>query len=194
MSKKHKVLLGIGATLIAVSFSFSAAAETDYCPASYYDASLASCKLATQRIYSSDTSDCGKYAFGGAAVGAGGLGGAAILLASSNPWGLAALGIGAIGSGLGVWGSSSCYNDAAVMRDLNLASCDSQIANLKAACAAKHQSIPIGTSSASAAGGDSARPTSSTTGPAAGNNSGTTTYSNYNAPAQPGKKGKVYIW
>ncbi len=135
------------------------------CPDTYYAAREASCKQAAQQIYAADSSDCKYYAAGGGAVGAAGLGYAGWALASGGPFGLTALAVGAVGTGAGIFGSSSCYNDATVMRDLNVASCEYSTAQLKLACYDRNRQQPRGTSSQSAGGGGD-------TGSSGGNNSG----------------------
>ena len=99
---------------------------------SHDETSNAACKSASQDIYISSTSECKAWAFGGAAVGAGGVGGAAWL--SAGPWGLGVLAVGAIGAGAGSYGASSCYNDAAALKDRNYAICDMYSARRKELC------------------------------------------------------------
>lgn len=130
MLKKQSVLVGLA--MFAMIGYTSAASAAGQCAASYAVFYAATCKSIVQDIYVADTSSCGYYIGGGTAAGAGGLGGAALL--GTNPYGLVVLAIGAIGTGVGAWGASACYNDSAAVKDKNLATCDVLSAKLAKTC------------------------------------------------------------
>ncbi|HWV15419.1 MAG TPA: hypothetical protein VN030_08290 [Cellvibrio sp.] len=99
------------------------------------ESDFAQCDRDAQGIYAEAVRTCERYVLGGSTIGAGGLaGGAAALALTSNPYGWALLAVGAVGSGAGAWGASSCYSQPSAIRDVNLSICQNNKVKMKNIC------------------------------------------------------------